>query len=227
MALAWSALSWLVRQPIFSFHRVVVTSPLMRANPAHVQAAIRNELHGTFFTMDLDRSRRALMRVPWVRKVSLRRQWPHGLEVAIEEHVALARWNDCALMNVEGELFTGDYNGELPQFRGPDNRALEVLRRYREWSPVLAGLSLDLQDLDLSPRGGWHLETIGDAGPLSIELGRDDPDARFARFLANYGRTVAALRRGGTKIEHVDLRYRNGFAVKLPSFKERAVKKLG
>jgi hypothetical protein len=35
------------------------------------------------------------------------------------------------------------------------------------------------------------------------------------------------LARTGTRIEHVDLRYRNGFAARFPGFRERAPKKAG
>lgn len=226
-ALCWSALAWMVRQPPFAFREVLVHGPLERVNPAHVEAVIRDELSGTFFTMDLDKSRAALTRVPWVRNVALRRQWPRRLEVTIEEHVPLARWNDGALVNTDGEVFTADYDDELPQFRGPGSRAIEVAGRYREWARLLAPLGLTLHEVRLSPRGGWHLRTVGGAGPLAVGLGRDDPAARLSRFVAIYGRTVAALARGGTQIEHVDLRYRNGFAARVPGFKERPPKKLG
>ena len=83
-----------MRQPAFALREVVVTKPLMRANAAHLEAVMREELTGTFFTMDLDRAQRALAQVPWVRNVALRRQWPHRLEVEVEEHAPLARWND-------------------------------------------------------------------------------------------------------------------------------------
>ena len=133
--LAWGAVAWLVRQPAFAFQEVVVRTPLQRANAAHVEAVVRDELSGTFFTMNLDRSRAALARVPWVRKVALRRQWPQRLEVEIEEHAPLARWNDAALVNAEGEVFVADYDGELPLFVGArrpfarDRRALSRVGR--------------------------------------------------------------------------------------------------
>jgi cell division protein FtsQ len=225
VAIAWSAISWLVRQPAFAFREVVVDSPLQRVNPAHVEAVVRDELAGTFFTMDLDRSRAALARVPWVRNVALRRQWPQRLAVTIEEHVPLARWNDAALVNVQGELFTADYNGELPQFGGPDRRAAEVTARFHEWSAALSPLGLALNEVFLSPRGGWRLTTAGSAGPLTIELGRDEPGARLTRFIGLYARTIGALEKSGTRIDRVDLRYRNGFAARVPGFKERPPKK--
>ena len=224
-ALLLGALAWLARQPAFEFREIVVTKPLEHANAAQLEAVIRQELAGTFFTMNLDRARAALAQVPWVRGVALRRQWPHRLEVAVHEHLPLARWNDNGLVDEDGEVFTADYLGDLPQFEGPDGRAAEVALRYREWAPPLAALSMAVREVRLSPRGGWHLRAAGAAGPLDIELGREDPAERLARFVAAYGRTVGALARAGTRIDHVDLRYRNGFAARVPGFRERPPKK--
>ena len=61
----------------------------------------------------------SLVKVPWVRAVALRRAWPMTLEITVSEHEPLARWNDSALVNVQGETFSADYDGELPQFSGP------------------------------------------------------------------------------------------------------------
>ena len=219
------ALAWLVRQPAFAVQEVVIRGSLARVNAGHLEAVVRSELSGTFFTMNLDKSRAALGSVPWVRKVALRRQWPRRLEVTIDEHVPLARWNEAGLVNVEGEGFVADYDGELPLFSGPEGRSVEITGRYREWSAALHALGLAVQELRLSPRGAWRLVAASGDGPLAIEMGRDEPGARLARFIAVYGRTVAVLGRGGTRIDHVDLRYRNGFAARVPGFKEKPPRK--
>jgi len=224
-ALIVGALVWLFRQPMFEFREVVLTSPPARASAAHLEAVIRDELTGTFFTMNLDRAQSALTQVPWVRRASLRRQWPQRLEVTIEEHEPLARWNGDALVNANGEVFNADFDGDLPQFEGSDARATDVTARYREWSAKLDPLSLALQQVRVSPRGGWRLRVSGPGGPLDIELGRDEPGERLARFIAVYGRTLATLTRAGTRVDRVDLRYRNGFAAHVPEFHERPVKK--
>jgi cell division protein FtsQ len=223
--LLWGAIAWAVRQPLFAFREVVVTGRLEHASPAHLEAVVRDELTGTFFTMNLDRARASLSQVPWVRSVALRRQWPGRLEVTIEEHVPLARWNDEALLDADGVVFAADFDGELPQLAGPDARAAEVASRYREWSALLAPLSLTLDAVMLSARGGWQLRAAGAAGPLEIELGREEPGPRLARFVAVWDRTVGALARSGTRIAHVDLRYRNGFAARVPQFREKPARK--
>jgi cell division protein FtsQ len=223
--LAWGAGAWLVRQPVFAFREVVVRGPLERTSGAHLETVIREELSGTFFTMNLDRARASLARVPWVRSVALRRQWPRRLEITVEEHEPLARWNDTGLVNRQGEVFAADYDGELPAFAGPDGSAAGVADRYREWGALLRPTGLVLRDVMLSPRGGWQVRATGDAGTLQIALGRDEPVARLERFVAAYGRTIGALARAGTRVEYVDLRYRNGFAARVPGFKERPPKK--
>ncbi len=223
--LAWGAVAWTVRQPAFAFREVVVGGRLQRASAAHLEAVIRDELAGTFFTMNLDRARAALLQVPWVSRVALRRQWPQRLEVTIEEHAPLARWNDDALLDVDGVVFNAEFDGELPQLAGPDARAPEVASRYREWGALLAPLSLTLDAVTLSARGGWRLQANGRGGALEIELGRDEPALRLARFVAAWDRTIGALARTGTRIVHVDLRYRNGFAARLPEFREKPARK--
>ena len=173
--------------------------------------------------MNLDRARSALARVPWVRSVALRRQWPQRLEVTIEEHAPLARWNDDGARQRAGR-------GVRRRLR---RRAAAVRRAGRQRRRGGGALSASgarrsrrsrstLEGIRLSPRGGWRLAARGAGGALAIELGRDEPAARLARFVAAYGRTIGALARAGTRIEHVDLRYRNGFAARVPGFRERA-----
>ena len=210
--LAWGAVAWTVHQSAFALHRVVVDGNL--------------ELNGTFFTLSLAEARASLQRVSWVKSVALRRQWPDRLEVTIAEHEPLARWNDAALVDTEGEVFSANFDGDLPQFFGPDGSAADIALRYREFGVALEPRSLAISELRLSPRGGWQLRT-GGAAALAIELGRGAPGERLSRFVRYHARTVGALNRAGTRVDYVDLRYRNGFAVRVPGFTERSPRKAG
>jgi|SRR5687767_5120737 len=227
MAMLAAALHWLARQPAFAFSEVVVTTPLARASGPHIESIVRDELAGTFFTMNLERARSAIGGVPWVRGVALRRHWPPRLEIAIEEHTPVARFGDRRLVNTFGETFVATSDAPLPRFAGPDGVVGEMTSRYREWTAMLAPLALEVGELTVSARGGWRIRASGGDGPLTLELGRDETTARLQRFIAVHARTVGALARQGTRIEHVDLRYRNGFAARIPGFREGIVKKTG
>ncbi len=216
-----TALLWLAGQRVFAFREVHMTGPLKRASAAHVEAVIREELLGTFFTMNLAQARRALHAVPWIRTVELRRLWPHHLEVTVEEHEPLARWNDSELVNMRGEVFSAFCNAELPLRSGPAGRAAEVATQYRAWSALMAPLAMRVVEVRLSERGSWLLRAAAPEHVLILELGREEPQQRLARFVAAHSRTIGALARAGTRVQQVDLRYRNGFAARVPGFRER------
>jgi cell division protein FtsQ len=222
--LGYAATLWAVRQPVFALQEVVIRGPLARANPAHLEAVVREELKGTFFTLRLADARESLSKVPWVRAVGLRRTWPRTLEIIVTEHEPLARWNENSLVNVQGETFTADYDGELPQFSGPDGSAADVAAHFREFGQVLKPTGLSLAEIRLSERAAWQIRTEG-PNPLMLELGRIDPGTRLARFVAYYPGTIVRLQRAGTRVERVDLRYRNGFAARVPGFKETPAKR--
>jgi cell division protein FtsQ len=220
----WGAVAWVVRQPVFSLRQIVITGRLSQVNPANLEAVVREELRGNFFTMQLADARTSLQRVPWVRSVALRRQWPNRLEISVVEQVPLARWNDNALVNKEGEVFVADYDGDLPQFTGPEGTSGEMSARFAEFGEDLGRAGLAIGEMRLSERGSWEIKTASSPA-MTLELGRTDPGTRLARFVDYYAKSIGALNRAGTRVEYADLRYRNGFAARVPGFKERAVKK--
>ena len=67
----------------------------------------------------------------------------------------------------------------------------------------------------LSPRHAWQLRL---ANGLHLALGRDPEAAelRLKSFVAAYPATLSP---GGRRYESVDLRYPNGFAVRVPDLK--------
>jgi cell division protein FtsQ len=199
-----------VRLPVFALREVHVTDAAVHVTPAQVESMVRRELRGNFFTLDLGAARAAFEKLPWVRRVAVRRHWPGRLDVTLEEHVPLARWGDSALVNTHGEVFEGAYDGALPVFTGPTGTAKEIAIQYTYFRRSLAAIGQVPAQLQISPRRAWQVKL--DSG-LTLELGREQIEARLARFIAAYGRTVAKL---GGRIDYVDLRYSNGFAVRVP-----------
>ena len=204
------AVAFTIRLPIFPVREV-----RLQAAPAHVtrnqvEIIVRRALRGNFFTLDLDAVRDAFARLPWVRNVELRRRWPDRLEVELEEHEPLARLNAAALVNTHGERFEAAYSGHLPLFIGPAGAAKEMAIQYEYFRRRLAGIGQRPVQVQVSPRRAWQLKL--DSG-LTLELGREQIESRIDRFVAVYERAVAPL---AQQVEYVDLRYANGFAVRVP-----------
>jgi cell division protein FtsQ len=195
---------WLLEPERFPVSEVVLKGELKNTTTAQIQAALPR-VGGNFFAVNLAEVRAGVERLPWVRRVAVRRVWPGGLEVSIEEHVALARWGDDRLVNTHGEAFSAKSAESLPAFIGPGGTAAEVARRYRSFSDILAPLDTRVERIVLSPRHAWQLR-LGNG--LQVMLGRDADlaEARLRQFVEAYPKIRPH--------EYVDLRYPNGFAVR-------------
>src|SRR5258705_2501985 len=104
-AAAWYA----ARLPTFALREVRVGNELQHVTREQIEDVVRREVRGGFFTINLATARAAFERLPWVRGVNVRRQWPARLDVVLEEHVPLARLGAAALGNTHGEAFRAAY----------------------------------------------------------------------------------------------------------------------
>src|SRR6185295_318888 len=129
--LLYGAVHYLVHLPIFPLRDIQVTGDVAHVTREQVEAVVTSELRGNFFTVDLTQARAAFEKLPWVRKVNVRRQWPGRLEFAVEEHRPLARWGSTALVSAQGEVFEAAINTTLPVLQGPEGSAPEVVSRFQ------------------------------------------------------------------------------------------------
>jgi cell division protein FtsQ len=218
LALGYAAVLAVARLPFFPLREVVVSGALREVTPTQIEYAARNAVAGNFLTVNLDAVRAAFEKLPWVRRAEVRRRWPNGLELDIEEHVAAARWKqaegaESRLVNSEGEVFAAASNAALPMFVGPEGSAPLILARYRELIPLLEPIGRQPRNIALSPRQAWQLRL--DDGVL-LDLGRDQAKSRVndrvQRFAAVY---VQAGERLKARADVIDLRYPNGFAMRV------------
>jgi cell division protein FtsQ len=116
-------------------------------------------------------------------------------------------------VNTHGEIFKAAYDGKLPVFLGPPDSSKEIAIQYDFFRRNLASIGLEPAVVQLTARGAWEVRL---QNGMRLALGRVDLESRLARFIAVHGRTIAALNR---RVEYVDLRYANGFAVRIPELK--------
>lgn len=220
--LGYGVLGWLAAQPWFALRTIEVKSPVAHVTEAQIRLVAERQVAGTFFTVDLERVQGSLEKLPWVREARVERRWPDTLVVSLVEHVPLARWNDDALVNDRGDVFVAAVAARLPRLSGPEDSSEEVVAAYRRHQFALAPLGLTIRELRLSPRRAWRVRL--DNG-MQLALGREQTDARLARFIALYPRVFGAAPAvaqvaASTSAEPaampvtVDLRYSDGFAVR-------------
>lgn len=213
------AVSWLVRQSLFTLNSIQVQGDLSHNNAATLRANVAHRLSGNFLTVDLQSTRSAFETVPWVRRATVQREFPNRLRVVLSEHKAVALWGeegDSRLVNNFGEVFEanqGDVEANnLPLLNGPPGQAPQVLQTYQRLSPLFEEMDATLEQLQLTQHGSWRAQI--DSGAV-IDLGHgslDELQTRTQRFITTVTQVSA---RFGRDLESADLRYGNGYAVRL------------
>ena len=207
LALVLALMGWVAQRPMFQIQRAVVSGDLQQVDRDLV-AKRAHALRGNFFTVNLDAAAAELRAIPWVRAVNMRRLWPNGLEVEVEEQHPMAHWGDEQLLNTWGEVFVADYADALPRFDGPAGSGPEMARAAQQFNRELAPIGRQVEALDLSERRAWTLRL--DNG-LTLALGRDNIHERLTRFVGVYPLVFKDEPARGAL---VDLRYPGGFALR-------------
>ncbi|WP_369821592.1 cell division protein FtsQ/DivIB [Rhodoferax sp. OV413] len=213
---------WVARQPLFAIGGIAVVGDVAHNNEVTLRANLNGKIKGTFFTVDLAATKAAFESVPWVRKAVVRREFPNRLKVVLQEQQAVAYWGDedeSRLLNNFGEVFEANVDeverDDLPHLDGPVAQAGQILGMYQTLSPLFAPLDMALDQLTLTNRGGWRAQT--NAGG-EIELGRgttEEITQRAQRFIGTVAQVATAYGRTADALERADLRYGEGYALRL------------
>lgn len=176
-----------------------------------IQNTVVGAIDGGFFSCDMSKLRTAVLAMPWVDDVSVRRSWPDRLRMVVTEEVPLARWGEEALINVRGGVFRPasiEPFVELVRLSGPTGSEQRVVAFYQRAVASARRRGMQLNEVELDQRRHWWLRFDDD---LTVSLGREAVEHRLAQFFRVYPSLVTESTR---RPERIDMRYAHGFAVR-------------
>lgn len=217
-----SGISWLLRHPVFSIQSITVNGNVTHSNPVTLRANVMPQLTGNFFTLNLLQARQAFEQIPWIRSALVRREFPNRLSVTLDEFQPAALWGgegDGKFLSVEGAIFevnADEVDSEaLPILKGPEAQAKTVLEMYKFLKPRMDKMDMSLNKLELSQRGSWSAQLESGA---TLELGhgtQQEIGDRLQLFFKTVTQIASRYGRTASSILSADLRYDNGYALKL------------
>ena len=217
-----AAALWVLRHPVFAIEKIAVYGDVAHNNEVTLRANVMPQLSGNFFTLDLAQAKQTFEALPWVRRATVRREFPNRLRVRLDEHLPVALWgenSDTSMVNQDGLVFEANVDDidadKLPVLSGPTGQSVLVWQMYNYLQPIFASVSMGVDKLELSPRGSWRVQTDSDA---TIELGRgtqQEVGQRLQLFLKTVAQVTSRYQRTTTSVLAADLRHTNGYALRL------------
>lgn len=190
---------------------IAVGGELNRLERDEIQRTVMDTIDGGFFSCDMQKLRLAVVAMPWVADVSIRRTWPDRLSMLVTEQVPLARWGDDALVSVNASVFrpatVEDFSG-LVKLSGPEGSQQRVVDFFQAVMTAAQARELLIREVELDERRHWWLRF--DDG-LTVSLGRENVDYRLAQFFRVF---PSLSMQAARQPERVDMRYEHGFAVR-------------
>lgn len=186
------------------------TGQFERVDAALLRQTLMPYAQRGFFAVRLADAQAAVAQLPWVETAEVRKRWPDVLEVRVVEHRPFARWGTNRLLSEHGYLFPAKgvvVPPGLPQFVGPVSGVTEVVALYNESHALFTSIGMDVQTVELDPRGSW---TIGLGNGAKLVVGRSQARARLGRFARLLPQL---LTQQAQVLTRADLRYTNGFAL--------------
>ena len=225
-ALLVMALRALMLAPWFSIERMTVGGDTQFHNTLTLRANVLPALTGNYFNVDLRAAQQRFEALPWIRSAVVQRTFPNALAVTLTAHVPVARWgaqtNDAdieRLVNAQGEIFEASGGqmdtDDLPLLSGSDAAATLVLALYQNLQMSLQ-TSMPNQivtELGQSQQGLWRAKLSNGA---QLELGTGsklDVMQRVDRWLN--AMPAIAKKYNAHALQSLDLRYQDGFAMRL------------
>ena len=226
--MVFGVLVWLSQRPVFALKQIqiepVVGQTLKHINKSLVKQQVLETVQGNFFSVRLEDVKRGFESMPWVRHANVRHVWPNGLIVSIEEQKPFGTWGGAEsheLINNHGEVFAGRVSEvsddvRLIDFHGPEDAGREVMSLYEKANNWFKPWGAEVTSLALTERYAWHIKL---SNGMKVEFGRDEESSdktlteeRVARLFKYWPQVQE---KWSNRIDAVDLRYANGFAVHL------------
>lgn len=202
---------WLSREDVFPIRQVAVSGSLQQLKTKEIQSVLQQQVKGNFFTLSVEGIYQGLVSLPWIDKVWIHRKWPDAVSITVQEQVPVAVLKGKGLLNTRGELFVPQenyINSGLPEFDVVDNYRALAVASFQRYSQLLSRYSMTAARYLFDNR---KQETLILSNGIRIVMGNSTTYRRLERFLKTYAMTLEDSSR---KVDVVDLRYANGFAVK-------------
>jgi len=199
------------QENVLPIKEISISGEFDQISAQELHSLIVDGVSGNFFTLSVENLYQKFYALPWVEQIWVHRVWPDKINIEIRENKAVAILKDKGLLNDKGRVFSTNathFKNILPLFAVASEYEQEAITAYRVYEEILGETGVRIRQFIFDRRKS---QTLFLSNELEVKLGRVNTEKRLGRFIKAYEQNLAEKVQ---KIEGVDLRYTNGFAVK-------------
>lgn len=203
-------LRFLMLPSTLPIRQVKVVGDYRFVDASQLQLALMPYVSQGFFGLKVRAAERAILALPGIEEVSVRRIFPGTLSIRVLEKTPEAFLPDGEIYATDGTAFLplrAFPSKDLPVFAGSLQDLPSIASFYQEAKPLLEQDGLHLNYVACDGLGSW---TLGTREGMTVMLGRTDLLARLHRLTDNYG--ILEKINQNQIPTRVDLRYNLGFS---------------
>lgn len=166
-----------------------------------------------FFGADLMGIHQVVSSLSWVESASVKRDWQQGVIVSVVPRRAVANFGSQHLLDANGAVFVPADEHELMDknlvhlYSGHTNDATDMMRQMQRVNEWFSPLGITAEDMTLTSRQTWLIRF--DNG-LRVIVDHENTEQKLFSLSSLL---AGSLAKELPKIQSVDLRYKNGFAI--------------
>lgn len=199
-------LDWILRSDTYKADQLQFEGTFTHVSESQLESIVLPIVRGNYLTLDLNRIRKSVESLPWVKQAWVRRSWPNGIRIRFVEEQPVAYWGDKASLGELGEIIPAVESSpatSLPHLYGPEGTSKTVLDAYRKFESIVESMGQRISRLELSSRRTWRIRLISG---VDIVVDQQQSEMKLDRLASVY-------RWLDKQPKYIDLRYTNGFAV--------------
>ena len=199
----------------FQIKNISIDSRVINANKKTIEEYSEKYLkEKSFFNLNIDILKKDLEKIEWVKSVNIRRVYPNGVKLSIEEHKPIAIWNNKKYINDFGEVFfVNKISKDLPRLNSQENRSFSLYKYFSLFSDNLLKNKINAKIIEINENDIGSLSILLSSDIL-VKFGSKDISEKIMVFFKVYKALNTRLNASDLKkIRYIDMRYSNGFSI--------------
>jgi cell division protein FtsQ len=173
---------------------------------AQLSLVASNNVEGNLFTLDINDLQEEFRQIPWVKQVTIFREFPNSITVGVSEYTAVAKLGANRLISADGKVFNGTANSMLPVFTAPEQNISEALTDYQLIGRILHDRQVQINKLAIN---GLGITKVDFSNNLHVVICGTDIEGQV-KLLDQYWDKLYDLNPG---LSYVNMCYKNALAI--------------